>query len=500
MTTIREVVVKVRLEQVQARLAVPDTRAVHDEIAKISREYREALNPRVAGGGSSGTAAGAAATRQAVIATNDLSQSSMRVAGSLKQAGEGAFIFARGLAFLTAGSDENLRSAIRNIAAVQGLFDLYRGGVQIVSGLSKANATLAASNAAVAASSTAAASAAASLTQIAVKLLPQLGPIALGIVAIGGVMALMKLPERAEEFEELAEAIRKVKQAGADLDRSLQQQRFELLSPEDQVSQVLQKRSQPLPDVGTFAAVQEEAARIAQRQLGLGSQGVVTDETRLALAQEFVNKGEEANRQLEERKTGERVILDYMKEQGDAKRRELEQAQRTLDTATKQLAVEDRRLQSLDEIVGRMKPAELRRLEQIERNAAAGKTTRRDLAFLDERGIGSEFTSREFAKAGREATGGQGARKFGTILGPELSEIDTARAPLLASIAKVSEVHGDVKAAMEHLNAQTLLNIQAQKAIVDGVIANQQKLGQELTKANEEIAKVQIYLQKKKSG
>lgn len=59
-----------------------------------------------------------------------------------RQAGEGVFHLARGFAFLNAKSDEDLEKVIRQIAYYQGLFDIFRGGVDTVKGLSTAHKAL----------------------------------------------------------------------------------------------------------------------------------------------------------------------------------------------------------------------------------------------------------------------------------------------------------------------------------------------------------------------
>lgn len=86
-------------------------------------------------------------------------QQMQSAAEGLRRAGEGAFALGRGLAFLSAQSEDELQVVIRRIAAAQGLFDIYRGSVDVVGGLTQSIRGLAAARAvetAAAAGSTAA--------------------------------------------------------------------------------------------------------------------------------------------------------------------------------------------------------------------------------------------------------------------------------------------------------------------------------------------------------
>lgn len=78
------------------------------------------------------------ATEEAVRVQRRQSESLKNVARDLREAGEGAFIMARGIALMTAGTDEDLQKMVRNIAAVQAGFDLFRGSTKLIEGLSAA--------------------------------------------------------------------------------------------------------------------------------------------------------------------------------------------------------------------------------------------------------------------------------------------------------------------------------------------------------------------------
>ncbi|MDB5340765.1 MAG: hypothetical protein JWN70_6384 [Planctomycetaceae bacterium] len=74
-------------------------------------------------------------------------QAMQSAADAFKKAGEGAFLMARGIAFMTATSEADLAVTVKRIAAVQGLFDIYRGGVDLIDGVAKGTKMLALVNA-----------------------------------------------------------------------------------------------------------------------------------------------------------------------------------------------------------------------------------------------------------------------------------------------------------------------------------------------------------------
>lgn len=112
-----------------------------------------------------------------------------QAAQGLKQAGEGVFTLARGLALVTSDNEEDIAVLTRRIAKYQGMFDIFKGGTDVVAGLANvtklftltqvadtgATAARTVATTGLAAAQGAAASAGASLLAIAT------GPIGIGI-------------------------------------------------------------------------------------------------------------------------------------------------------------------------------------------------------------------------------------------------------------------------------------------------------------------------------
>ena len=72
------------------------------------------------------------ARREEEDAIKRISQSQAQAATKLREVGEGAFTLARGLALTFTSTDEGLQKMLRNVAQVQGFFDIYKGGSKLV--------------------------------------------------------------------------------------------------------------------------------------------------------------------------------------------------------------------------------------------------------------------------------------------------------------------------------------------------------------------------------
>lgn len=76
-------------------------------------------------------------SERAIAAEQRRQASALRSAEALKQAGEGAFTFARGLALLGVTAESDLAKVVQQIARAQAAFDLYKGSVDVVKGVTE---------------------------------------------------------------------------------------------------------------------------------------------------------------------------------------------------------------------------------------------------------------------------------------------------------------------------------------------------------------------------
>src|SRR5690606_25848620 len=72
------------------------------------------------------------AADEVVRALYRVEQANLKALQSYQQVATGAFELARGMAFLGASSEKDLRVMIQAIAKVQGAFDIFRGGTDVV--------------------------------------------------------------------------------------------------------------------------------------------------------------------------------------------------------------------------------------------------------------------------------------------------------------------------------------------------------------------------------
>jgi hypothetical protein len=224
--TIRDVVIRIRLEQVGERLDPPD----YSEAVRSAADYAESVETAGAAVIRSqeavsramqsverrqeSTAQGARQSAESFAGFGEQAQSSSKQAlEAFSKIGDGVFTLVRGLALLSDDGEEGLTRIAENVALAQGAFDTFKGVrdtvVGVVEGVSSlasvaratagANAALAATNTTVAATGTAAAGAMGAL-QVA------MGPIALaiGAVAAAGYLASKMWADHEAKLKEQA--------------------------------------------------------------------------------------------------------------------------------------------------------------------------------------------------------------------------------------------------------------------------------------------------------
>lgn len=297
---IRDVVVRITLEQINAAIKVPDiaplkaVEADHaksidkvikkydekEETAKLNskreREYIKDISDAVKEGEKNyaaqlkqradaekqvAAAAEAAATKQQVA--------QLKVLETTKQLGEGVFQLARGIAFLTTSSDEDFREMLATIAKLQGGFDLIKGGATTIKALVEGtNALKIATGAAtigqalLAAANTVVTTTATAATAAVTALKVALGPIGLIITAIGvaaviGAAAWEMYSKNSESaaksIDRTTESIRKAtketeiqlkyEQANYDLHKQVTDSRMAQMTTDEQIAALSKERT-----------------------------------------------------------------------------------------------------------------------------------------------------------------------------------------------------------------------------------------------------------------
>ncbi|MEX2169512.1 MAG: hypothetical protein WD851_09375 [Pirellulales bacterium] len=139
-TMIRDAVIRIGLQQIDAQLKAPDITpitAAQDEIRKqvegltaAHSELQQKQQEQVKAAQQALQAQSAEQEKHTATVT----EANLRAFESFKKVGEGAFTAARGIALLSSNSDEDLQKMIRSIAAVQGAFDVFKGTTDVVQG------------------------------------------------------------------------------------------------------------------------------------------------------------------------------------------------------------------------------------------------------------------------------------------------------------------------------------------------------------------------------
>lgn len=141
-SVVRDVILRLKVENKAMTLKPPDTTPVSESMKKLEAEVDATLNriskkqatvnqlvnnsAQTVGGKASPTGNG---TDSDVVGKLRISGDAFRIAG------EGALHVARGMAFMNAMSEEDLALTLKRIAYYQGLYDIYRGGWDIIKGL-----------------------------------------------------------------------------------------------------------------------------------------------------------------------------------------------------------------------------------------------------------------------------------------------------------------------------------------------------------------------------
>jgi hypothetical protein len=255
---IRDVVIRVTVQSDKAKLDVPDMSAAKKAVQDTQRELEEAANK-----GAQAVVKQTdtlknmelgfvGASNEAKDYGREIADANLKAGESLKAAGEGAFTLARGIAFIGASSEEDLQKAVQTIAAMQGAFDIFKGGLETIKGVTEgfrafraastasaaANTALSVSNTAVATTST---SAAAGMTALNISTGGVLLVVGAAVAAVAGLaLAFMNMGDDAEDagdkgesaLEKIREEAKKAKDAVDSLRLGLQTVRDEAIERE----------------------------------------------------------------------------------------------------------------------------------------------------------------------------------------------------------------------------------------------------------------------------
>lgn len=463
---IRDVVVRITLEQINTALKVPDLAPVKAEYADVgkvaatssaqttksisaieaatksaglrqrelvkdiseagkqgAKDYEALLKKRADAEKQVAVAAEAAAAKQTTA--------QLKVLDVTKQLGEGTFQLARGIAFLTTSGDEDFRVMLATIAKLQGGFDLIKGGATTIKGLVEGTKALqiatgaATVGQALLAGATGVVTAAASTATAAVTALKvALGPIGLIVTGIGVAAAAAGAAWHAmsSSGDELTETNTKLT---ASMERSLKLFQLQL-----EYAQKLRNINKESADANLSLLAGEEklaALRGKQgandvRQSVNGSLQTLEEQQAAAQRNAANNKGDNrtqfrefgleqeklaadiANRRLENAKQD----VEYQRQIRDLKNQSAQAAENQLD---KEKQIVETAKKGVDSAMQKL-AIEEKKLQSFE--AQFGALTKQEQlelrALSDKVKAGQELNRRELERA--EQLGGEATRDF----------------------------------------------------------------------------------------
>ncbi|MEX0938538.1 MAG: hypothetical protein WDZ59_11820 [Pirellulales bacterium] len=464
--TIRDVVLRLSIQQEDVKLKVPDTKDAQralqgyggsiKDMAQSATKHVDSATDTIKKQGD----AVRKAAQEAQDASARVVEGNLRAADSFKQAGDGAFTLARGIAFVSASSEEDLQKAVQTIAAFQGAFDIFRGGTDAVKGIvegyralrvaSVASAAAETANAAaIAATGTAATGATVAVTGFKAAL----GPIGIGLAVVGagiagGVALWNSWGDEAEEAGEKAvRAVEKLNKAnplisqiqlgsiGRSVDTAIASGEVGFARQRGDLNRAMGLNEEDLNRLGkSIAQIEQRPSQNAFRQLqaSMSDFGMGTAKELAEGGLGELKLGLSADPILEQLKARSEVYRDHSMRLRERRslteqlltneQRAVEVARQHLQTTRDQLAAEKQRVQTSNAIVGRLAetdPAGFARLQSLHekfQRQGIGSFNQGNLEELSQLtgGRASELIQQEQSRRG-EARGGAG--QFGPFFG-----------------------------------------------------------------------------------
>lgn len=442
-STIRDVVIRIGLQQVDNTLRAPDTSAVKGAIKGLRSEYlavqqAQSQYHKAIHDAAEESKRDAVEQQERVKRLTEeykrqqqtATESSIRAAEGFRTAGDGLFTMARGLVLLGA-SQEDIDQLVKKLALVQGGFDVFKGSVDVVKGVYEGTKALTVATTAYSAAqagatattvtyttATTGATVATNGLTAAMSRNPYLLAAAAIAVVIGAVAlwatttedaaedvgkSLDDVNKKLAEQQALQERANQIRQhaghAAARQDLIDTQERVAAMR--DQLSIQQQIDALSARQAGGFGMGAADALR---RTMETGISGVGLD----VGSEGQLRAGIELNDLLDRQLATEQQKLELIKQQADARNEDLQNAQSILQSVTQQLAVEKAKSQAASESLGRLNPGQRAQLQRLSDKAGRGEDlSNRELERLERLGGSSvrEFTSEQFRQRGEQFAG-----------------------------------------------------------------------------------------------
>lgn len=382
----------------------------------------------------------------------NVGEQTLKAAEGFVAAGDGALTLARGIAFITSSTQQQFEETSKTINTVSAAFDVFRGGIQTVKGVSDGLKALQSAARGASVAQTALATANTSVTATAgaartamTALNAALGPVGLAVAAIGaavaGLAAVWKffstpaqepVQQTVSALDDMRSALEGIRER-ADL-RDLRAQ-FALdaiafdrpLSAQDRLASIEQKRLATLREInrtgrgfgsGALDLTNPDQRSLNRLQAGAASEDEGEAQRSLAILQliEEVQQND-----LETKRESLKVLQEQNRVLRDNREQtveELKAARSALDVARQARHEAEQRAQSrrdaFAERIGALNPEQLAQVRRIQAvRDAGGSVSRQDALLLEEFGVTDTF-ARDVRRRTGIAAGALGfERSFG---------------------------------------------------------------------------------------
>ncbi len=476
---IRNVIIRLKLEQVDGKITAPDTSAMKAAEETVRKESEKTTN-KIEEETKKQVELRERAVEEIGAAQSEIADNNLKAFDSFKMVGEGAFTAMRGIALSTIDAEDELAKTLETIAKFQAGFDIFKGGTDIIKGAvdgwraieaasnlaAAANTTLAASNTEVAVTGAAATASTRSFT-LALLSNP-ITAIAVAIsAAVAGLIAWTWATRDATKAEEeLQETIKKRNRGPLQGDMTEpgsiateRSQATRMASIRDQQRSLLDNEGK-LRDISRERAETEERialAREAIRQRRADLPKIVTEDQ---LDDYFELGLEDLERQIE---ANQRLVMlarqqvDVRNQQFDLQRQSLQAVQDEIRERRRLRDEEEARVQSIEARLGRLDALQQARISSIFRKDR-DDVTAEDVRFVEQNfgEVGTKFGEEFFSKRGRSLRE-LGEEFFGTKLRGDGSELESRQLGLDTAVFNAQRVGvsaADANEALIKINEQ----------------------------------------------
>lgn len=490
--TIRDVIIKIRLQQEKTSLQPPDTSA-----------FRQAISNAVSPGGTATAARATSAEKEAenalrlaertaayidnidATAGQTIVNRAQRNAAARAQAdaaalaasrmtleslnavGEGALRAGRGIAFLTASTEDDLRASLQYVTAAQGTLDVFAGLSNATKGLLNARQVLTLSTVTSTGAETALGAALA------------VSPPVLAAVTVAALATAAAYSEITRQSREANKEIDLQSKYLNDAGRAWENYTERTERARSAISAAREDFSTAMDIIGRGSNVPganvDDQIRAIRNNAQQARNDLDNRERRGELGAGLLGRQRADQEGTEIARREQEAILELREKQTQELQRQRDLARQALETAKQTVEAEKNRLASLEERIGRLSQGERNRLQGIAgKLGGGGQLTEADARFLDQTGVGGSQASAFFRQRGQAGGAGGILAGLGETAGLKSAQ-DNLRSTLASEGEALKEIETELANSLKSRQAsydkitQLLSEALTLKSLVQGL-------------------------------